>query len=565
MADRWRSEQSHRLSMTRTRFLLLVATAWALLGPSARALNDGLGPPPGDVDRSSPLATVQGFQTASHHADYALAAHYLSLDHIPKADQPKEGARLARRLRFVLDRKLVLDLGAISKEPEGDPARPGYDTLGTIALANQKIPIRVSRFRVGSETVWVFSPFTVKAIDPLYEAYGPPLAEVLPEFLFSRSVAGLELWQWLGLALAVAAALLFGWLLEKLLLAGLGKLARLSKLKWDDELVTSARGPLRLPLWALVLGVATPSLLLPPDWEHGITVLSRSLLVISAAWFALRFLDLISGVVESRVSQVSDDNVANARAVRTQLAVLRRVLVVVVWILAAAALLMQFSVVRTVGVSLLASAGVAGVVIGLAAQKSIGALLAGIQLSITQPIRIGDSVVVEGESGTVEEISLTYVVVRIWDMRRLIIPVTQFLEKPFQNWSKGSGDMVGAVFLQLDWIADVDALRKELDRVLQTEGKGLWDGKLAKLQVVETTERTMQLRVLVGSTADSVFDLRCLVRERLLAFARKTPAWLPHERVIPASPRPEDPGPTPPAPDGAGVGPRVAESPRPKG
>jgi small-conductance mechanosensitive channel len=568
MAQRRGSEQSHRLSMIRRPLLLLlVAAAGVLLVPRAEALNDGLGTPPAEVDRSSPLATVQGFQTTSHKGNYALAAHYLDLDGIPKEDQPKEGPRLARRLRYVLDRKLFLDLGAISKDAEGDPARPGYDTLGTIALEKQNVPIRVSRFRVSGEPVWVFSPFTVKSIDQLYEAYGPPLAEVLPEFLFSHSVDGLELWQWLGLILSLAAAIVLGWLLEKVLLTLLGRLAALTRITWDDKLVQSARGPLRLPLWALVASLATPPLLLPPNWAHGISVLSRSLLVVSAAWFALRFLDLISGVLLSRVARAGDapDHIANARSVRTQLALLRQVMVVVVWILAAAALLMQFTVVRTVGVSLLASAGVAGVVIGLAAQKSIGALLAGIQLSVTQPIRIGDAVVVEGESGTVEEISLTYVVVRIWDMRRLIIPTTQFLEKPFQNWSKGGSEMLGAVLLQLDWTTDLEAVRKELDRVLQTEGKGLWDGKLAKVQVVETTERTMQVRVLVGGYADSVFDLRCLVRERLLAFARNTPAWLPHERVIPTSPTPEDPR----APvDGRGApaeAPRVTDSPRDRG
>ena len=530
MAHRSRSEQSHLLSMTRPRLLVLVA-ACALVGSSVLALNDGLGTPPSDVDRSSPLAMVQGFQTATHHANYALAAHYLSLDQVPKADQPKEGARLARRLRFVLDRKLVLDLGAISKEPEGDPARPGFDTLGTIPLGNQKIPIRVSRVRVGTEPVWVFSPFTVRSIDPLYEAYGPPLAEVLPEFLFSRSVGGLELWQWLGLALAIAATLFLGWILEKLLLTALGKLARLTKIGWDDQLVTSARGPLRLPLWALVMDIATPPLLLPPNWTHGLTVLGRSLVVIAAAWFTLRFLDLVSGVVESRVSQVGADNVANVRAVRTQLAVLRRVLVVVVWILAAAALLMQFAVVRTVGVSLLASAGVAGVVLGLAAQRSIGALLAGIQLSITQPIRIGDQLVVEGENGTVEEISLTYVVVRTWDLRRLLVPVTQFLEKPFQNWSKGGVEMLGTVLLNVDWTTDVEAVRKEVARLLSTEARDLWDGKVARVHVVDSTEQTMQLRILVGGYVDSLFELRCLIRERMIAFVHRTPAWLPRQRL----------------------------------
>jgi small-conductance mechanosensitive channel len=326
----------------------------------------------------------------------------------------------------------------------------------------------------------------------------------------------------------------------------------MTRVTWDDQLVQSSRGPLRLPIWAVVLSIVTPPLLLSPVWAHGISVLNRSLLVIAAAWYALRFLDLASGVVESRVAR-AHENVANARAVRTQLAVLRRVLVIVVWILAAAALLMQFTVVRTVGVSLLASAGVAGVVLGLAAQKSIGALLAGIQLSITQPIRIGDQLVVETENGTVEEISLTYVVIRTWDFRRLVVPVTQFLEKPFQNWSKGGVEMLGTVTLQVDWATDIEAIRKELARVL-AEAKDLWDGKTARVHVVDSTEQTMQLRILLGGFVDSLFDLRCLVRERLIAFVHRTPEWLPRQRMehegnaqVPATQPPSSP-PAPPAP-----------------
>jgi len=501
-----------------------------LLALPARALDDGLGEVPSDVDRSTPLATVQGFQAAGHKSDYDLAAFYLALDWMPREKQKTEGPRLARRLRFVLDRKLFLDLGAISKEPQGDPAKPGFDQLGTIPLERQNVPIRVSKYEVDGKPTWVFSTITVRSIDTLWDAYGPPLAEVLPEVLFTKAVGGLELWQWLGLFLAFAAAALGGWLLERIALVVLGRIARLTKVSWDDQFVQASRGPLRLPIWAFILSVVTPPLLLPPVWAHGISVLNRSLLVIAAAWFALRSLDLASGVVESRVAK-AHENVANARSVRTQLAVLRRVLVIVVWILAAAALLMQFAVVRTVGVSLLASAGVAGVVLGLAAQRSIGALLAGIQLSITQPIRIGDSVLIEGEFGTVEELSLTFVVIRTWDLRRLVIPVIQFLEKPFQNWSKGGVEMLGPVLLQVDWTTDIDAVRKELARVLAAEGKGMWDGKLASVQVVDSSERTMQVRVLLGGYVDSIFDLRCLVRERLITFLRRTPAWLPHQRV----------------------------------
>ena len=531
-------------SLPMMRPLALALTAGFLMfGASARALNDGLGPLPPEVDRSSPLATVQGFLTAAHHGDYHLAAHDLALDWIPREKQPTEGPRLARRLRFVLDRKLFIDLGAISKDPQGDPARPGYDQLGTIPLAKQNIPIRVSKYEVDGKPTWVFSTVTVRAVDALYDAYGPPLGELLPEVLFSQSVGELELWQWVGLLLDFAAAFLFGWLLEKVLVLVLERVTRMTRVTWDDQLVHSARGPLRLPIWAFVLSVTTTPLLLPPVWAHGISVLNRSLLVIATAWFALRFLDLVSGVVESRVAK-AHENVANARAVRTQLAVLRRVLVAVVWIFAIAALLMQFTVVRTVGVSLLASAGVAGVVLGIAAQKSIGALLAGIQLSITQPIRIGDSLIVEGEFGTVEEINLTYVVVRTWDLRRLLIPVTQFLEKPFQNWSKGGVEMLGPVVLQVDWTTDLDAVRTELARVLAAEAKGMWDGKLANVEVVDSSERTMQLRVLVGGYVDSVFDLRCLIRERLITFLRNTPGWLPHHRLEPQGVPLVPPGPS---------------------
>jgi small-conductance mechanosensitive channel len=508
----------------------LLTTGLLLLAQPVHGLDDGLGAVPEDVDRSSPLAAVQGFQTAAHHSDYEQAAYYLALDWIPRDKQKTEGPRLARRLRFVLDRKLFLELGAISKEPQGDPARPGYDQLGTIPLEKQNVPIRVSKYEVDGKPTWVFSTITVRSIDALYDAYGPPLAEVLPEVLFTRAVGGLELWQWIGLILAFAGALIGGWILEQLVLLVLGRITRMTRVTWDDQLVQASRGPVRLPIWAFVLSIITPPLLLPPVWAHGISVLNRSLLVIAAAWFALRFLDLASGVVESRVAKVHE-NVANARAVRTQLAVLRRVLVIVVWILAAAALLMQFTVVRTVGVSLLASAGVAGVVLGLAAQKSIGALLAGIQLSITQPIRIGDQVVVEGENGTVEEITLTYVTVRVWDLRRLIVPVTQFLEKPFQNWSKGGVEMLGTVTLQVDWTTDIEALRKEVARVLAAEAKDMWDGKTAKVQLVDSTEQTMQVRVLLGGFVDTLFDLRCLLRERLMAFLHRTPEWLPRQRM----------------------------------
>jgi small-conductance mechanosensitive channel len=181
---------------------------------------------------------------------------------------------------------------------------------------------------------------------------------------------------------------------------------------------------------------------------------------------------------------------------------------------------MSFDAVRQYGVSLFASAGVAGLAIGLAARPLLSNLIAGVQIAITQPIRIQDSVIVEGEYGTIEEINSTYVVVQLWDWRRLILPLNYFIEKPFQNWSRDSESIIGSVMIHVDYCADVPAIRRKLEQLVKT--MPLWDGKVVNLQVSEATETSMQLRILVSArTAASAWDLRCLVREALIAFVSK--------------------------------------------
>jgi len=212
--------------------------------------------------------------------------------------------------------------------------------------------------------------------------------------------------------------------------------------------------------------------------------------------------------------------------------VLRAVFEVAIWVVGAALVLIQFDVVRNVGVSLLASAGIAGLAVGLAAQKSLSNILAGIQLSVTQPVRIGDVIIVEGDYGTVEDITLTYVVVRYWDLRHIVVPISYFLEKPFQNWSRGEPRMLGAVTLEVDFTADVEQVRKRLLELVEKEGKPLWDGGLAQLQVTDASDRTMKLRALVSAVGpEHLWDLRCLVRERLVSYLAQHPDWLPRTRA----------------------------------
>lgn len=193
--------------------------------------------------------------------------------------------------------------------------------------------------------------------------------------------------------------------------------------------------------------------------------------------------------------------------------------------------MLTFDQVRTLGASLLASAGVVGVIAGIAARSTIGNLVAGLQIAFAEPIRLEDVVVVEGEWGQVEEITLTYVVVRIWDQRRLILPTTYFIDQPFENWTRSSTELLGTVTLHADYTVPVEALRQELERIVQTST--LWNRQVATVQVVGATERTVEVRALVSAdTAADVWDLRCDVREKLLAFLqREHPAALPRVRA----------------------------------
>jgi small-conductance mechanosensitive channel len=194
-------------------------------------------------------------------------------------------------------------------------------------------------------------------------------------------------------------------------------------------------------------------------------------------------------------------------------------------------MLMVFESVRQFGTSILASAGIAGIIIGFAAQRSISTLLAGFQIALTQPIRIDDVVIVENEWGRVEDISLTYVTVRIWDLRRLILPISYFIERPFQNWTRTSADILGTVFLHVDYTVPLQPLRDELDRILAASP--LWDGKVKVLQVTDAKPQTLELRALASAAdASAAWDLRCEIREKLIAFLQTHyPASLPRVRA----------------------------------
>ena len=289
-----------------------------------------------------------------------------------------------------------------------------------------------------------------------------------------------------------------------------------------QQLLARGQGPAGIIIVIIVAGAALPGATLP--WEVTVGV-GRALLVgfiLAVGWAAAIALDIGAEIYLRRFHTETEDNLV-ARKHVTQIGILERVAKTVLVILTAGAALMTFSTVRQYGVSLLASAGAAGLVVGLAARPVLSNLIAGIQIAITQPVRVEDQVVVQGETGWIETITSTYVVLRLWDLRRMIVPLTYFIENPFQNWTYESAGQTGAVFLRVDPTVAVDRVRQKLDEIVHQSP--LWDGKIAKLQVTDMlVEGKAELRALVSArTPGQTWDLRCEVREKLVAFLQSEP------------------------------------------
>lgn len=492
--------------------VLLFSTA-AFAGP-----NDGLPKPAVALDRSTPRRAFDGFVQATHGSDYVRAAHYLDLRNIPRNRQVTEGPVLAQKLAYVVDRHLTVDLVSISDAPDGGAGNTALVVAGTIFVEDEPVPISLSRIRFDDGVQrWVLARTTVQSIPDLYKEHGARgWEDRLPRVLVLNKLFGVELWQWLALLVALIAAWAGGYLIGSLAVGMVLRLARRTRTEWDDALVLAARGPVRLIIGVAILWVIDDPLHFSPVMEKLAHQLAFPVLVVAVAWLIMA---AVGVGTEWIVDRLPNDAVAElkSRGLRTQLAVMQRVTSVIVIVVACAVILMQFEFVRSVGLSILASAGLVGVVLGFAAQKSLAGVIAGIQLSITQPIRIGDTVVMEGETGTVEEINLTYVVVKVWDERRMIVPIQKILDTTFQNWTKLTPEMTGAVTFPVDYTTPTERLREELDHIVKTDPR--WDGRTCKLAVTELSDKAMTVRCLVSArNADDTWDLRCLVREKMIRF-----------------------------------------------
>lgn len=294
--------------------------------------------------------------------------------------------------------------------------------------------------------------------------------------------------------------------------------------------VERTSGPAQLALCLAAVALVLPLAPLNDAFRTPLTSLFVVAFIALIGWISIRIVDMSAARYLQNFRDVTENFVARKHV--TQVRVFKRVTDIIIVIITVSTALMTFDSVRQYGVSLFASAGAAGIIVGLAARPLLSNLIAGVQIAITQPIRIEDAVIIENEWGWVEDIAATYVVIRLWDWRRMVVPLSYFIEKPFQNWTRDTASLIGVIALHVDYRADVPRIRRWLEGAVKESQ--LWDGAVVNLQVIDADSRTIELRALVSArNAPQSWDLRCEMRERLIAFIRdEMPEALPRERAI---------------------------------
>ncbi len=334
---------------------------------------------------------------------------------------------------------------------------------------------------------------------------------------------------WLNFAITFVASVVAALLLTAVVALTTRLIAR--RRHWPESLIRHARRPFRVVVLLAAVWIAVALAFPEAAWLPALTQILTILVIVAAAWLLASLVAFATDVTLGRHRiDVPDNRVA--RRIRTQTLIVRRLAIALIIVIAVGAILLTFPAVRAVGASVLASAGIASIVAGLAAQSVLANMFAGLQLVFSDALRVDDVVVVEDEWGRVGEITLSYVVLNLWDDRRLVLPCTYFTTQPFENWTRQGSELLGAVELDVDWRVSPARMRAHLEEVLSRTD--LWDGRASVLQVTEATGGLVRIRILVtAADAPTLFDLRCYVREAMVAWVQhEMPAALPVQRVL---------------------------------
>ena len=510
---------------------------------SAEALNEGLGPAPDDLDLSTPRAAMRSFVENAGAERFDAAGHVLNLSRIEAERQSDRAVRVAQQLYQVLDRRVWVDWSDLPSRPDAKVEQSGSEGSGPgemrrnlgiklFELNGRAYEIRIARYKAGedSEPVWLFTPQTVADVAPLHDAYGPRAFEQYIPDRMKDQLGGLRIWEWIGLPIMLGLLIGIGWSVNSMVTM----LARKAPYGFLQHAFARAGFPLALFAVAVLAQVV---LSLAVSFSGPVTSIVQPLLVIIMAsgvgMAALRIVDAILDRVTLRyVGDIDDTRSLDKRELYTSIYALRRVIVLFMVGFAAFYVLARLNLFQSVGMTLLASAGVLTVLLGIAGQAVLGNILASLQIALAKPVRIGDSVLFEGDWAYVESIFYTFMRLRTWDERRIIVPVRYFVSKPFENWSVKDARIMHTVRLRLDHSADSDVLRDRFVE-LAREDEGVIEHDQIACYVTDHNAQGVEISFYAMSPDPStgwVTEMR--LREGMLRFIRAHhPEWWPQERV----------------------------------
>lgn len=510
---------------------------------SVDSLNAGLGEVPEEVKRLTPRDSIRSFQALAEEQDFAAAAHLLNLSAVEEEDQEWRGPLLARQLAEVLRRGEWLNASnlpgrqdAAIEDPSGQhplTGEPRRDIeLASLTHQGEVYDIRLGRYRVeDEEPVWLVTEESVTVLPMLYEAYGPSLLEEYIPERFKTPLGWLEIWEWVVIPLFLLAIGLVGWGVYRLV----GLLADWFPAGWSSIFTGRIDGPMALLVMAFTAQVLLDYVV---SFTAVATTFIRVLLMILIAWgvgaIALRLVDTILLKVTRRfVGEIDDTKPWDERRLLTTLYALRRVIILVMVVVVSVYVLSQIQLFETLGMSLLASASVLAVLVGIAGQAVLGNILSSFQLSLAKPIRIGDLVMFEGQWCYVEGIFYTFIRLRVWDERRLIVPVTYFVSKPFENLSVKSAKMYRTLELIVHLSADIQIIREKFLEYAKDEENVIEHHKLC-CYVTGQTERAQTVACyLMASDPFAGWVAEMQIREKLMNFIRdEHPEWWPRDVVV---------------------------------
>ncbi len=510
---------------------------------SVDAINEGLEEAPEDMSLATPRETLRNFLKLTDDEEFAAAAHVLNLSAFSSDEQQERGAELARQLAEVLRRGEWLNASNLSgrqdaaiEDPSGQNPRAGEPRrdieVASLKAEGQTYDIRLGRYRVEDEDpIWLIMPDSVSAIPLLYDEYGPSmLEEYIPERLKASS-GMLKLWEWIAIPVFVLIIGSVGWAVYSLV----GLVARLVPSGARSIFAARIKGPVAL----IVMSLVTQTLLdYVVSFSAVATTTFRVVLIAVMAWgvgtIALRLVDTIMLRMTRRlVGEIDDTKPKDERKLLTTLYALRRGIILLTVIAVSVYVLSQIQLFETLGLSIMASASVLAVLVGIAGQAVLGNILASFQLSLAKPIRIGDLVIFEGQWCYVEGIFYTFIRLRVWDERRLIVPVTYFTSKPFENLSVKSAKMYRSLELVVHLSADISLIREKFLEYAEQEDCVIENHKLLLYVTGQTAHAQTVTGYLMASDPLSGWAAEMNIREKLITFIRDNhPEWWPREVMV---------------------------------